>query len=71
MKKTTDKLKVLFAYEIWASAVKATSSINEIMSRKFHLLSSRLDEIDIKVTEKKLADSNKVRTEQYIRRKIS
>ena len=52
MRKITDKLKVVFAYEISASAVKATSSINEIVNRKFHQLNSRLDEIDINVTEK-------------------
>ena len=52
MRKITDKLKIAFGYEISASAVKATSSINEIVNRKFHQLNSRLDEIDIKVTEK-------------------
>ena len=52
MRKITDKLKIAFGYEISASAVKATSSINKIVNRKFHQLNSRLDEIDIKVTEK-------------------
>ena len=52
MRKITDKLKIAFGYEISTSTVKATSSINEIVNRKFHQLNSRLDEIDIKVTEK-------------------
>ena len=64
MKKMTDQLKVFFAQEISASAVKVTSGTNYIMSRKLDQLCARLNKIEVKVSDTKaLADDNKTRIE--------
>ena len=47
LKKMSDELKSFFAQEISASAVNVTTSINNMMNRKFN----QLNEIDIRVNE--------------------
>ena len=65
MKKTTDELKSFFAQEISASAVHVTTSINNIMNRKFDQLNNRLYEIDTRVNQSKtLAENNTSRLGQ-------
>ena len=55
LKKMSDELKSFFAQEISASAVNVTTSINNMMNRKFN----QLNEIDIRVNETKtLAENN-------------
>ena len=61
LKKMSDELKSFFAQEISASAVNVTTSINNMMNRKFN----QLNEIDIRVNETKtLAENNTNRLEQ-------
>ena len=61
LKKISDELKSFFAQEISASAVNVTTSINNMMNRKFN----QLNEIDIRVNETKtLAENNTNRLEQ-------
>ena len=64
MERMADMLKVIFAQDISASAVKVTSSINETISKKVDQLSSWLNDIKVKVTcTKTLADDKRVRIE--------
>ena len=61
LKKMSDELKSFFAQEISASAVNVTTSINNMMNRKFN----QLNEIDIRVNETKtLAENNTNRLKQ-------
>ena len=61
LKKISDELKSFFAQEISASAVNVTTSINNMMNRKFN----QLNEIDIRVNETKtLAENNTNRLKQ-------
>ena len=61
LKKMSDELKSFFAQEISASAVNVTTSINNMMNRKFN----QLNEIDIRVNETKtLAENNTSRLKQ-------
>ena len=60
-----DEIKSFFAQEFSASAVNATTSINDKMNRKFDELNNRLNEIDTRVSETKtLAENNTSRLER-------
>ena len=64
MKKMADELKVIFAQEVSASAVKENSSTNETLSRKLDQLTAFQYEIEIKVSDTNtLEDDNKTRIE--------